>query len=640
MPEVAHFVSPQIAQTPALQQQMPPPVRRFLSRESLTALLAIVGIATNLILHFVLKTTSPVSDAPLLAVLILGGGSTLFDLAKCVLQKRFGSDLLAGISIIVSVIMHQYLAGSLVVLMLSGGQTLEAYALNNASSVLRALAKRMPRVVHILKGTQLVDVPLESTRPYDKIVVLPHEICPADATVLEGNGTMDESFLTGEPYRVDKAPGSTVLSGAINGESPFTLQVDRAPADSRYASIMRVMREAEQQRPQMRRIADRLGAWYTPTAVGFALLAWIISGVPERFLAVLVVATPCPLLIAIPVAIIGTISSAARRGIIIRDPAVLEKIDICKTVFFDKTGTLTYGRPRLELISVAANFTENQVLSLAAALEQYSRHPLAQAVVQAAKNRKLFLLPATNVSELPGQGLTGRIDCKAVKITGRSKVGPIAEQLPLVGNGLECVVLINGRYAATFQFLDEPRSDVHRFVKHLGPKHHVMHTVLLTGDRLNEANRMAKYAGIDETFASQSPEQKLEIVRAATRTNPTLYLGDGVNDAPAMLGATAAIAFGSSCDVTSEAAGAVILDPSLRKLDELMHISRRLRNIAFQSAAGGMALSLIAMAFAAIGWLPPVAGALLQELIDLAAVLNALRAALTPNVLSDLDLPL
>src|SRR5581483_2000689 len=305
---------------------------------------------------------------------------------------EFGSDLLAGISIVTSVILGEYLAGTLVVLMLSGGETLEAYAVRRASSALAALARRMPAAAHRSRGGALEDVPLDAVAVGDLVVVFPHETCPVDGTVTEGHGTMDESYLTGEPFLLAKAPGSAVLSGAINGDAALTVRADRLPVDSRYAKIMRVMRESEQRRPRLRRLGDQLGALYTPVAVAVALTAWAVAGDPVRFLAVLVVATPCPLLIAIPVAIIGTVSLAARRGIVIKDPAVLEVVDSCRVAIFDKTGTLTYGRPSLVELIPAGGFARDEVLQLVASLERYSRHPLAGAVLDAAEAARIRLL--------------------------------------------------------------------------------------------------------------------------------------------------------------------------------------------------------------------------------------------------------
>src|SRR5579862_9595169 len=298
-------------------------------------------------------------------------------------RREFGSDVLAGLSIAASAILGEYLAGSIVVLMLSGGTALEHYATRRASAVLAALAKRMPRVAHKLTNLHIVDISLEEVGMADQLVVFPHEICPVDGTVVEGRGTMDEAYLTGEPFQIAKVPGAEVLSGAINGESALTISVMKLPLDSRYAKIVEVMRRAEANRPRMRRLADRLGAWYTVLGVGIALLGWIIGRDPVRFLAVLVIATPCPLLLAIPVAIIGAISLAATRAIIVKNPAMLEKIGSCRTVIFDKTGTLTYGRPVLTEILCASGIERRRALQFAASLEQFSKHPLAGSVLDA-----------------------------------------------------------------------------------------------------------------------------------------------------------------------------------------------------------------------------------------------------------------
>jgi heavy metal translocating P-type ATPase len=449
---------------------------------------------------------------------------------------------------------------------------------------------------------------------------------------------MDEQYLTGEPYVISKAPGSPVLSGAVNGDTALTVRADRRAADSRYARIMEVMRASEQQRPRLRRLGDRLGALYTPLALAVALLAWAFSGEARRFLAVLVVATPCPLLIAIPVAIIGAVSLSARRGIVIRDPAVLERVDTCRTAIFDKTGTLTYGRPVLTDV-LPANRSRAKVLCLAASLERYSRHPLAGAVLDAAQAEGIVLHDAAEVREPPGQGLTGRVDGHQVQITSRAKFSAMypdqAGALPPTLGGLECLLVLDGRYAATLRFRDEPRAEGASFVGHLAPLHHLQRVLMVSGDREEEVRYLTGRVGIREIRAGQSPEQKVAIVSAETQRAATLFLGDGVNDAPALAMATVGIAFGQNSDVAAEAAGAVILDSSLEKVDELLHIGRRLRRIALQSAVGGMALSMLGMLLAGLGWLPPVAGALFQEAIDVAAVLNALRTAVPFGRLSD-----
>ncbi|NBO91804.1 MAG: cadmium-translocating P-type ATPase [Planctomycetia bacterium] len=615
------------------------------SKETPIAVMAFLAITAHLLLSYVVKPTGSVFGCPWpllpLWIALAVGVPLLMDLLVRVSRFEFNSDLLAGISIVTAVLLEQYLAGAMVVLMLSGGQALEAFAVRTASSALEGLARRLPSVAHRRRDGVVVDVPLGEIVAGDLLLIFPHEACPADGIVVEGRSTMDESYLTGEPYLLPKAAGAAVLSGAVNGEGMLTIRATKAAVDSRYAAIMRVMRESEQRRPQMRRLGDLLGAYYTPLALAVATTAWLLTGEPLRFLGVLVVATPCPLLIAIPVAIIGSVSVAARRGIIIKDPAVLEAIDTCRTAIFDKTGTLTYGQPTLTEILPATGFTADEVLKAVATLEQYSRHPLASAVIDEANRRGLARGETHEVSEPPGQGMRGTVNGWDVCITSRkhlaARMPEAAAALPDIVAGLECVVLVNGRYAAMFRFRDEPRVEGKSFVEHLNPRHGFERVLLVSGDRESEVRYLAEKVGITEVYYGQNPEQKLELVRQETRKANTVFLGDGINDAPALTAATVGIAFGQASDVTAEASGAVVLDNSLERVDELLHIGRRMRTIALQSVIGGMGLSLLGMGLAAFGTLPPVAGALAQEVIDVLAVLNALRATVAPASLTDYD---
>jgi len=610
-------------------------------RSALITALALAGILVHLGLRWGANAPQFTQHVPLWGVLAGGGVPLVLSLAAKALRGQFGSDLLAGISIVASMLLGEYLAGALVVLMLSSGETLEAYAVGRASDVLRALANRMPSVAHRRQNGTVEEVPLGAVRVDDELVLYPHEICPVDGIVLDGHGVMDESYLTGEPFLMPKARGSEVFSGAINGESALTLRAARLAVDSRYARIMNVLRDSEQQRPRLRRLGDQLGAWYTPLALGIGIVAWATSGDPVRFLAVLVVATPCPLLIAIPVAIVGAVSLAAKRSIVIRNPAVLEQISRCRTIVLDKTGTLTYGQPTLTDRFVAAGVDDATVVQLAASLERYSKHPLAQPLRQEAARQKLRLLDALEVREQPGHGLEGRVAGRAVRIIGRTQAlaAGLEHLLPPSGSGLECVVLLDGAYAATFRFHDAPRDDSRSFIQHLKPRHDLERILLVSGDRETEVRYLAERVGITEVYAGQTPEEKVAITRDETRRAPTLFIGDGINDAPALATATVGLAFGHQSEITAEAADAVIMDTSLRRVDELLHLAARMRRIALQSAVGGMVLSVVGMGIAFGGWLPPVAGAVFQEAIDLAAVLNALRAAVPGHALSDYTPP-
>jgi heavy metal translocating P-type ATPase len=612
----------------------------FSKWQMVIAIASLIAIA----LHFILNDTQlmygvRLADTPLLALIIIGGIPLVAQVTIKMFRGSVGADFLGGIELVAAAALEQYLASALIVLMLAGGQALEEYAMRKASAVLRALSERMPASAHRKKGESVEEITLADIAIGDEILVYPHETAPVDGVVTQGQGSMDESYLTGEPYQISKAPGAAVLSGAINGESVLTIRAEKLAHDSRYAQIMGVMQEAEQKRPTMRRLGDQLGGWFALLALIVTGLVWFFTGDALRALAVLVIATPCPLIIAIPITIIGAISMAARRGIIIKDPTVLERLPTCRTAIFDKTGTLTYGKPELTEIVPATGFTHNDILARAASLERYSKHPLASAIMQAAEKAKLSLMEAESVSEKPGQGLTGMVAGHEIAVTSRKKLLQLQPdiQLPPTAAGLESIILMDGKYAATFRFRDAPRAEGKSFIGHLAPAHQFKKIMLVSGDRESEVAYLAKLLGIKETLASQSPEQKVAIVRAETAKAPTLFMGDGINDAPALASATVGIAFGQHSSVTAEAAGAVIMENSLVKVDELIHISARLRTIALQSAIGGMALSIIGMGFAAAGYISPVQAALLQEFIDVLAIMNALRLTLGNSIKIDLN---
>lgn len=610
--------------------------------EGYIAILAIISITIHLVLHYFIPNFQAYSLYPLYLTLALGGGILVFDLVWKLMTFQFGSDLLAGMSIVTAIFLEEYLAGSLVVLMLSGGQTLESYAIRTASRMLEVLAKRAPTIAHRRKNDVIEDIPVEKIVIGDTILIFPHEICPVDGEVISGNGVMDESYLTGEPFLISKAPGSEVLSGSINGDASLTIKSTKLAQDSRYAKIMQVMSESEQKRPRMRRLADQLGAWYTPIAIIIAVLAWAFSGNAVRFLAVLVIATPCPLLIAIPVAIIGSISLCARRGILIKNPIVLEQIDQCQTMIFDKTGTLTYGKPTLTNQTIYNKHNSIEILKLVASIERYSKHPLASAILEKAAEENIKLIDAQRISEPKGAGLQGTVDRHEVIITSRKQLdqlglGKDVAVLPQ-GAGLESVILIDHQLAAHYRFRDSPRVDSESFIQHLLPQHGFKKVMIVSGDREEEVRYLANSVGIAEVYAGKSPEEKVDIVIKETQQTKTAYLGDGINDAPALLAATVGIAFGHNSDITAEAAGAVVMDSSLETVDEFLHISKRMRTIALQSALGGMTLSIIGMIIAAFGLLPPVAGAISQEVIDVIAIMNSLRTIWKPVIMSDMSL--
>lgn len=615
------------------------------SRDGALALATLAAIAVHLVLKFALGFDGWAADWPLVIMVVVGGIPLTIDVIKGAIEARGGADMLAAVSIISAVLLGEWLVAAIIVLMLSGGEALEEAASKRASETLDALARRSPSVAHRLRGATIADgvddIHADDAEVGDLLLVLPHELCPVDGEVVDGDGAMDESYLTGEPYVVRKSKGSSVISGAVNGESALTVRAEKVAGDSRYAKIVGVLREAENNRPPMRRMADRLGGWYTLVALALGVLGWVISGDPTRFLAVVVIATPCPLLIGVPVAIIGAISLSAKRGIIIKNPAMLEDVGRVETVMFDKTGTLTYGRPVVTEVATAPGLDRDDVMAAAAAVEKYSKHPLATAIVDDSDTRGLELPAVESVSEKPGKGLVGVVGGRELRLTNRTglaAIAPDSEQLlPERAAGMESIVLLDDAYAATITFRDEPRSSASEFVAHL-PKHHgVRHMMIISGDREAEVRRLADQVGIEEVHGGVSPEGKLEIVRERTKRGPTLFLGDGINDAPAMTAASAGVAFGATSDVTAEAADAVVLDSSLERLDDLLHIGARMRRIALQSVIGGMGLSIIGMILAVFGLLTPIMGAVAQEIIDIVAIANAARVAMVRGGLSDFD---
>lgn len=577
----------------------------------------------------------------LLCAVILTGIPLSIELVWQMVRGNFSVDILAFLSIVSAIALRQYWVAAIVILMLSGGKALEEYSTRRASSVLRALARRMPQIAHrIASEDRLEDVSIDAVAVGDKLAIYPHELCPVDGVVIDGLGTMDESYLTGEPFLIAKAPGATVLSGSINGDAALRIQATNVASESRYAKIVEVLHASEENRPRIRRLGDRLGTWYAPGAIAIAALSWWLSGDPVRFLAVLVIATPCPLLLAIPVAIIGAVSVAARRGIVVKDPSILEKLDSCKTLIVDKTGTLTYGKPSLRDVVAAGRWTRRQLIQLAASLEKFSKHPLSSAILQAAEDERIPLINPRDVSESPGHGLMGDIDGLRITLTGRGKIpASMQDQLADVEPGLECVMLINNQLAGLMRFHDQPRGESKPFLSHVESHHGIEQTVLLSGDRQAEVSFFAAGMGIEHVHGGKSPEEKVAIVRELTSRRKTLYLGDGINDAPAMMNATVGIALGVNSDITSEAAGAVILQSSLASVDELIHIGQRMRRIAMTSAIGGMLLSVIGMGAGALGFLAPIEGAILQEVIDLLSILNSLRMILPAKQIGDFTVP-
>jgi len=552
------------------------------------------------------------------------------------LRGRAATDVVAMLAIVGALLLGEPLAGLVVVLMQTGGEALERFAEGRASAAVRALEAAAPYEAHRFgAGGQLEDIPANSIVADDLLLVRPGEMLPCDAVVTAGRSHVDQSRLTGEPVPVTAEPGTRLPSGSVNGEGPLTVRAERVAAESLYARIVELVRSAQASKAPLQRMADRYATWFTPLTLAVCLAAYLASHDATRVLAVLVVATPCPLILAAPVAIIGGLNRAARRQIVVRNGGGLEQLGSTTTVMFDKTGTLTVGRPAVSRIVAVAPFSEGEVLSLAAAVEQGSGHLLARSVVEASEVRRMPLLPATEVHEAPGEGVEGRVGGRQVVVGARELVrrrAPgAADALDAADGGrpaLRAYVAVDGAAAGFVEFADAVRPEAAGLLARLAALG-FRRMVLLSGDRHENVSALGSTLGFTEIHADLLPQDKVgQIHQAIAAGERVLMVGDGTNDAPALSTATVGIALAShGGGITAEAADIVILADDLGRVAEAVETSRWTLRIARQSIWTGLGMSGVAMAVAAAGYIPPVAGAVLQEVIDVAVILNALRAA-------------
>jgi heavy metal translocating P-type ATPase len=551
------------------------------------------------------------------------------------LAGRFAADLVALLAVITALALGNPLPGLVVVLMQTGGEALEHYARGRASQAVAELEAAAPRIAHRVTSTGAEDVAAETVAVGELLLVRPGELVPCDSIVTSGRSHVDTSRLTGEPVPVSAAEGVRLSSGSQNLEGPLTLRVLTLARASQYARIVELVRSAQESKAPLQRLADRYAVWFTPITLAVCLVAYLISNDPTRVLAVLVVATPCPLILATPVAVVGGINRAARRQIIFRHGTALEQLGNVSVGVFDKTGTLTIGRPRVARVIAVPPFAEPDVLRLAAAVEHGSSHLLARTLVDAATARGIAIAEAHHVVETPGQGITGEVEGQVVAVGGWAFIvqrHPQAQaELATVhpdGAGLRAYVAVEGRGAGIVEYADAIRPGISAFFAQLR-RFGVRRTLLLSGDAQANADGVARAVGIDEARGDLLPEDKVAHVRALVKAGErVLMVGDGTNDAPALTSATVGIALASGGGgITAEAADAVVLADDPTRIADAIAISRRTMRIARQSIWTGLGLSGIAMGFAAAGFIPPVGGALLQEVIDVAVILNALRAS-------------
>ena len=567
--------------------------------------------------------------------LVLTGLPVVWKTLRGLLYGRFAADVVATLAIVTAFLLASPLPGLIVVLMQTGGEALERYAEGRASNAVRELEARAPTIARRVTNGSTTDIPVDQIAVGDTLVVRPGELIPCDGVVREGSSAVDAARLTGEAAPVDARPGTRLMSGSVNGASPLTITALAEARESQYARIVDLVRNAQASKAPFQRLADRYAIWFTPVTLLVCVAAYGISSDWSRVLAVLVVATPCPLILAAPVAIIGGINRAARQMIIFRSGGALEELGGVTAAVFDKTGTLTIGRPEVSSVMVTKGSTADEVLRLVSAVETFSNHPMARSVVEETVRRRIVPPAATAVSETPGRGMDGTVDGKSIVIGGRSWVverfpGPVKELDALVSStaGVRSYVIVDGRAASVIEYEDRIRSGIGTLVtrmRSLG----VSPLILLSGDHEENAEMVARSIGLDRAEGDLLPVDKARKVTELRQAgHRVVMLGDGTNDAPALSTADVGVALASGGGgITAEAADVVLLADNPSQLEDAIAISRSTLRVARQSVWTGLSLSIVAMGFAAAGLITPVAGALIQEGIDVAVILNALRAS-------------
>jgi heavy metal translocating P-type ATPase len=562
-----------------------------------------------------------------------GLGYALWISAAALVRGRLSVDVIALLALAGAVAVGELLAAAVISVMLASGRAIEAWAAYRARHDLSALLARAPRTGRRYRDGVLETVPLDQIAAGEMLLVAAGDVVPVDGVLASGAAVLDESALTGEALPVEHQRGDSLRSGTVNAAGPFDLRSSARAADSTYAAIVRLVGEAESTQAPFVRLADRYAMWFLPLSLAVAAVAWGLGGA-ARAVAVLVVATPCPLILAAPVALVSGLSAAARRGIVVKNGGVLERLARCTTVMLDKTGTLTSGQPAVTAVVPAGSLPPDELLGLAASLDQASGHVLAAAVVRAAAERGCPLAQPSDVTEQPGQGIAGTVEGRPVRL-GRAGWAAVTGTPPWIravrrrawlDGALTVFVAVDGEAAGALLLEDRIRPDARQTIRALR-RSGITRIVLATGDRAEAASVVGALTGVDEVLAELTPDGKLDAVRREQRRAPVIMAGDGINDAPALALADVGVAMGArGSTASSEAADAVLTVDHLGRLGEAAVLARRTRRIARQSVLAGMGLSLAAMGAAAAGLLPAVWGALLQEGIDVAVILNALRA--------------
>ena len=546
-------------------------------------------------------------------------------------KGEVGLDIVAALSMSAALLFGETLAAAVVALMYSGGTFLESFAEGRARREMSDLLSRVPRTATRHCNGELDEVPLDDIEPGDLLLIRQGDIAPVDGTVESLRAMLDQSALTGEAMPVRREQGQDVMSGSTNAGEAFDLRASRAAADSTYAGIVRLVTAAQASKAPMARLADRYSLLFLAVTVVLATAAWWFTGDPIRAVAVLVVATPCPLILAVPVALVAGLSRAAHFGVLIKGAKPLEALARIKTLILDKTGTLTDGRPQIVSIETHGSLSKDEVLHFAAALDQASKHPIAQAIVMAARAGGSVLPVPENVVETAGEGVAGTIDGRKVVVGGAAfvaaQVGGVETDSAVITAGSVVVSLaVDGKLMGHIVMADALRSgtaDLLAGLRRLG----ITRILLATGDRRAVAEAVTQGLGLDAVRADLTPDQKVLLVLTERKNGPVMMVGDGVNDAPALAAADIGVAMGArGAAASAEAADVVLLVDQLDRLLPGIEIAQRARQIALESVAAGIGLSFLGMIAAALGYLTPVQGALVQEVIDVAVILNALRA--------------
>ncbi len=606
---------------------------RAASPATLVVALCLGGIGLGALLH--LLENPRAGDAAWAAVNAVMLVPLTWSVVRTLLRHDVGVDAIALVSMAGALALGEYLAGGVIALMLAGGNALEERAGARARRELTALVARAPRTASLLHGDQVEEVPVEQVQTGDVVLVRAGGVLPVDGVVASEEAVVDESALTGESLPVFCRRGESVRSGTLNAGAALTLQAARPAAESAYAALVRLVRDAETQRAPFVRLADRYAAIFLPVTAAAAAIAWAASGDPVRALAVFVVATPCPLILAAPIALLSGVSRAARIGVVVKGGGVIERLGSARTVVLDKTGTLTLGTPHLERVLRFDSLGEEEALRLAASLDQLSSHPFAAALVRDARARGLRLAFPEQVEERPGQGIEGLVDGRRVAVGSDALLrelgydGADRVDAELEPGRARVLVGVDGKLSGALELSDPPREGALGLVERLH-RSGVVHVAMLTGDRAPVAEWIGSQLGVDRIYAEQSPEEKLDVVRAIRATpelGPVVMVGDGINDAPALALADVGIAMGSAgATASSETADAIVMVERIDRVADAIDIGRRSLSIARQSVLFGVGLSLAAMVFAGLGLIAPLGGALLQEGVDVAVILNALRA--------------